>query len=153
MYVHPSADCVVGWTTLSASRPGPLGRRWERGLWSFLSCREWPGSDHTVCRRVYLNIPVFQNNVVKQTTNKVNIEMMLKIVIRSRYQEMRKNAEADLVDLREKSSKMEEVSQRLLLLCLLLSLLYKFVPSDYTCGRRIFNKLHGSIKCDINVEA
>ena len=26
-YVHPSADCVVGWTTLSASRPGPLGRR------------------------------------------------------------------------------------------------------------------------------
>ena len=23
--VHPSADCVVGWTTLSASRPGPLG--------------------------------------------------------------------------------------------------------------------------------
>ena len=23
----PSADCVVGWTTLSASRPGPLGRR------------------------------------------------------------------------------------------------------------------------------
>ena len=25
MYVHPSADCVVGWTTLSASRPGPLG--------------------------------------------------------------------------------------------------------------------------------
>ena len=22
MYVHPSADCVVGWTTLSASRPG-----------------------------------------------------------------------------------------------------------------------------------
>ena len=23
--VHPSAYCVVGWTTLSASRPGPLG--------------------------------------------------------------------------------------------------------------------------------
>ena len=28
--VHPSADCVVGWTTLSASRPGPLVRRWRR---------------------------------------------------------------------------------------------------------------------------
>ena len=26
-YVHPSADCVVGLTTISASRPGPLGRR------------------------------------------------------------------------------------------------------------------------------
>ena len=51
--VHPSADCVVGWTTLSASRPGPLGRRWQRGLWPLLACREGPGSDHTVCRRVY----------------------------------------------------------------------------------------------------
>ena len=55
MYVHPSADYVVGWTTLSASRPGPLGRRrWQRGLWPLLDCREGPGSDHTVCRRVYL---------------------------------------------------------------------------------------------------
>ena len=53
--VHPSADCVVGWTTLSAGRPGPLGRRWQRGLWPLLACREWPGSDHTVCRRVYKN--------------------------------------------------------------------------------------------------
>ena len=52
--VHPSADCVVGWTTLSASRPGPLGRRWQRGLWPLLTCREGPGSDHTVCRRVYM---------------------------------------------------------------------------------------------------
>ena len=53
--VHPSADCVVGWTTLSASRPGPLGRRWQRGLWPLLACQEGPGSDHTVCRRVYIS--------------------------------------------------------------------------------------------------
>ena len=55
--VHPSAYCVVGWTTVSASRPGPLGRRWQRGLWPLLACREWPGSDHTVCRRVYYPRP------------------------------------------------------------------------------------------------
>ena len=54
--VHPSADCVVGWTTLSASRPWPLGRRWQRGLWPLLACREGPGSDHTVYRRVYIPI-------------------------------------------------------------------------------------------------
>ena len=54
VHVHPSADCVVGWTTLSASGPGPLGRQWQRGLWPLLACREWPGSDHTVCRRVSL---------------------------------------------------------------------------------------------------
>ena len=54
-HVHPSADCVVGWTALSASRPEPLGRRWQRWLWPLLNCREWPGSDHTVCRRVYMH--------------------------------------------------------------------------------------------------
>ena len=33
-----------------------------------------------------------------------------------RYQDMRKNAEADLIDLREKSSKMEEVSGHILII-------------------------------------